>query len=142
MASLESRLSRARSVAGRDRIDVSDLERELDTVYTVDTVRHLTMKLPHLKFVWVMGADNLAQVSEWQHWPFLFESLPIAIFDRSTYAHKALLSHASRFFARSRRSARAADRLVYSAPPAWVFVQAGLHSESGTSLRCRGKWVC
>ena len=142
MASLASRLSRARSVAGRDRIDVSDLERELDTVYTVDTVRYLTMKLPHLKFVWVMGADNLAQVSEWQHWPLLFESLPIAIFDRSTYARKALLSRASRFFARSRQSARASDRLVYSAPPAWVFVQTRLHSESGTSLRCRGKWTC
>ena len=138
MASLETRHLHARSIAGSSRIDASDLERQINTIYTVDTVRYLTRALPHIRFVWLMGADNLAQVSEWRRWPLLFESLPIAIFDRPTYARKALISQAGRFFSRSRLSSRAATRLAYSKSPAWIFINAQLHSESGTRLRRRG----
>ena len=138
MASLEARLLHARSIAGSSRIDASDLERQINTIYTVDTVRYLTRTLPHIRFVWLMGADNLAEVAEWRRWPLLFESLPIAIFDRPTYARKALISQAVRFFSRSRLSSRAATRLACSKSPAWVFIHAQLHPESGTRLRRHG----
>ena len=142
MAPLEARLLRARSVAGTGRIDVSNLETELGTIYTVDTIRSLTRVCPHIKFVWIMGADNLSQVSRWRHWPLLFRSLPIAIFDRAAYARGALVSQAAREFSRSRLAARAASSLVYSRAPAWVFIQSLLHPDSGTCLRSRGLWDC
>jgi len=143
MASLQARLSHAHLIA-RDssRIDVSDLEREIQTVYTIDTVGYLTRVLPHVKFVWLMGADNLTQIPEWRRWPLLFRVLPIAVFDRSTYAREALLSEAGRFFARSRLPSRMAARLGYSKSPTWVFVRSRLHPESGTRLRHQGMWRC
>jgi nicotinate-nucleotide adenylyltransferase len=143
MASLQARLSHAHLIA-RDssRIDVSDLEREIQTVYTIDTVGYLTRVLPHVKFVWLMGADNLTQIPEWRRWPLLFRVLPIAVFDRSTYAREALLSEAGRFFARSRLPSRMAGRLGYSKSPTWVFVRSRLHPESGTRLRHQGMWRC
>ena len=143
MASLQARLSHAHLIA-RDssRIDVSDLEREIQTVYTIDTVGYLTRVLPHVKFVWLMGADNLTQIPEWRRWPLLFRVLPIAVFDRSTYAREALLSEAGRFFARSRLPSRMAARLGHSKSPTWVFVRSRLHPESGTRLRHQGMWRC
>ena len=143
MASLQARLSHAHLIA-RDssRIDVSDLEREIQTVYTIDTVGYLTKVLPHVKFVWLMGADNLTQIPEWRRWPLLFRVLPIAVFDRSTYAREALLSEAGRFFARSRLPSRMAARLGYRKSPTWVFVRSRLHPESGTRLRHQGMWRC
>ena len=143
MASLQARLSHAHLIArDNSRIDVSDLEREIQTVYTIDTVGYLTRALPHVKFVWLMGADNLTQIPEWRRWPFLFRVLPIAVFDRSTYAREALLSEAGRFFARSRLPSRMAARLGYSKSPTWVFVRSRLHPESGTRLRRQGMWRC
>ena len=143
MASLQARLSHAHLIARNStRIDVSDLEREIQTVYTVDTVGYLTRVLPHVKFVWLMGADNLTQIPEWRRWPLLFRALPIAVFDRSTYAREALLSQAGRFFARSRLPSRMAARLGCRKSPTWVFVRARLHPESGTRLRRRGVWQC
>ena len=140
MASLQARLSRAHLIAGGSRIDASDLGREIHTVYTVDTVRYLTKELPHIRFVWLMGADNLTQICEWRRWPLLFGTLPIAVFDRPTYARKALLSQAGRVFARSRLPSRVAASLASSKLPAWVFVRARSHSESGTRLRRLGTW--
>ena len=143
MASLQMRLSHAHLIArNSSRIDVSDLEREIQTVYTIDTVDYLIRVFPHIRFVWLMGADNLTQIPEWRRWPLLFRALPIAVFDRSTYAREALLSQAGRFFARSRLPSRMAARLGSSKSPAWVFVRARPHPESGTRLRREGMWWC
>ena len=63
MAPLEIRCSNADGVAQHTRIDVTSLEKELKTVYTVDTIRRLKRARPHVKFVWIMGADNLIELS-------------------------------------------------------------------------------
>ena len=39
-----------------------DLETQLGTRYTVDTLRALRRRFPRTRFVWLMGADNLRQI--------------------------------------------------------------------------------
>ena len=139
MAPLAERLARARRLARHPRLVVSDLERDLGTQYTVDTLLALRRRLPKVAFAWLMGADNLVYISRWRRWPALFNAVPIAIFDRPTYSLRALTSSAARRFARF-RVCNELDALADRAPPAWAFVRARLHAESASMIRRGGDW--
>ena len=65
---LDERADAARNMANDPRIDVSCLEAVIGTRYTVDTVSYLRRRASGLRFVWIMGADNLAQFHRWQNW--------------------------------------------------------------------------
>ena len=135
MAAFEARLAGAREAADDPRIVVSDMERRLGTRYTADTLRALTRRFPRIGFVWVMGADNLAEISAWRDWTAIFETMPIAVFDRPTYSYGALGSGAARRYASARIDQRRARGLAGLDPPAWVFVRDKLHAASATAIR-------
>jgi nicotinate-nucleotide adenylyltransferase len=135
MAEFETRLEGARSVARHPRIRVCDIERRLGTHYTCDTLRALVKRFPQLAFVWLMGADNLIEIPRWRDWTAIFHLVPIAVFDRPTYADRALAGKAARRFARYRRDSRRSRTLAGSTPPAWVFVRGTTHPGSATSIR-------
>ncbi len=138
MAGFEARLTAARELADDPRILVSDMERRLDTRYTADTLAALIERYPDAAFVWIMGADNLAQIEKWQDWTAIFTALPIAVFDRPTYSDAALTCPAAKRFAASRIDASRARELAGLAPPAWVFVRGKLSSASATRIRETG----
>ena len=84
-ADLEKRLAGARAMDNHPRLGVSDLEREIGTRYTVDTLGWLTRRGRH-RFVWLIGADNLLQLPHWRRWRRLVRMVPIAVFDREPYS--------------------------------------------------------
>jgi len=135
MAPLEERLAKARAVAQDRRIKVTDLERRLGTRYTVDTVAQLKRHYPRARFVWVAGADILAQLPRWRRWTDLMEMLPLAVFDRPAYAHAALASKVAGRYRHARLKAADARRLATAKPPAWVFIASRLHPASATAIR-------
>ena len=138
MAPLAERMASARRMAsGNRRILVTALEGELGSAYTADTLKTLTRLLSRVHFVWLMGADNLIQVHHWQDWPQIFNSLPVAVFDRPTYSLGALSGKAARAFARYRLKERSARCLAEARPPAWVFIRCRLNSQSATEIRAR-----
>jgi nicotinate (nicotinamide) nucleotide adenylyltransferase/ribosome silencing factor RsfS/YbeB/iojap len=132
-----ARLDRARQVAaGHNRIRVTDLENRLDgSRYTVDTVKALCRRYPRLRFVWLMGGDNLVQIRRWDRWTEIFQTVPIAVFDRPSYALKALAGLAAKRFARDRLPVCGARRLAETKPPVWVFFHTRLDPSSATRLR-------
>jgi nicotinate-nucleotide adenylyltransferase len=134
-APLCNRVTAARTVAQHPRIVVSALEDTLGTVYTVDTVAALARRFPRVHFVWLMGADNLLQVSHWRQWPRIFAAVAVAVFDRPAYSLKALAAPAARRFARQRIGERAAASLAEREPPAWVFIRHRLNAQSSTRIR-------
>lgn len=135
MAPLATRVAEARAVARDRRIQVTDIEAALGTRYTADTLKALQRRFPHIRFVWLMGADNLTQIPRWQRWTGIFETLPIAVFDRPTYSLRALAGKAAQRYARRRLPAAAAATLPSGKPPAWVFVRCRLHPASATAIR-------
>lgn len=137
MAPFAERLEQARSIASHPRIRVTGLEARLNTRYTADTVRGLRLRFPHTHFVWIMGADNLAQIPQWERWTEIFASVPIAVFDRATYSFRALAGKAARRFAARRIAARHAAALAEMTPPAWVYFHVRRHPASATSIRAR-----
>jgi nicotinate-nucleotide adenylyltransferase len=142
MAPFAARVAGARRVvAGHPRIKVSDLEARFGTHYTADTLAALKRRFPRLRFVWLMGADNLAQIVDWQDWPKIFTELSIAVFDRPTYSFRALAGKAARRYRRFRVRQSLAKRIAELGPPAWVFLHIRLHKASATAIRARRRAV-
>src|SRR5882672_10302345 len=135
MEPLASRLARAKLIAHHTRIKVEAPELLLGTRYTLDTVRALQQVYPHAHFVWLMGADILPQLVDWQGWRELFAAIPIAAFARPGWSYAALQSAAPRAFARYRIAADRARLLASCPPPAWCFIPSRLDSHSATAIR-------
>jgi nicotinate-nucleotide adenylyltransferase len=137
MAPFPVRLERACRLAEADhRILVTDLESRLGpSRYTADTLKALSRRFPRLRFVWLMGGDNLVQIPKWQRWPEIFRTVSIAVFDRPSYSLKALSGPAAKRFARHRVPASEARRMAEMEPPAWVFFHTPLDDRSATTIR-------
>ncbi len=137
MAPFRARLKAARAAVRHPRIKVSGIEELLGTRYTADTVAVLKRRFPRHRFVWLMGADNLAQIPSWQRWAKIFTELSIAVFDRPSYSFKALAGKAARRYAPFRVRQHRAKRIGELRPPAWVFLRIPLHKASASAIRAR-----
>ena len=137
MAPFAERLAAARRMARNPRIRVTDLEQRLGSRYTAESLKLLRRRFPRTRFVWLMGADNLAQIAQWRDWQQIFHLVPIAVFARPSYCFKALAAKAARRFARYRLKEGAGRRLATSEPPAWLFVHGRLNPISATEIRRR-----
>jgi len=135
MAPFAQRLKDAAAMARHPRIRVSGLEAELGTTYTAETLRKLRRRLPHLRFVWLMGADNLAQVTQWKDWQQIFDTTAVAVFARPSYCLRALAGKAARRFAKARLPERAGHLLSQRELPAWIFLGGPLNPLSATAIR-------
>ena len=132
---LEARAQAARDLAADPRIDVTCLESVIGTRYTVDTINYLRRRACGSRFVWIMGADNLAQLHRWQHWQRIATQVPIAVIDRPPQSFRALTAPAAQALARSRLPEHEASRLADRHPPAWVFLTGLKLNLSSTGLR-------
>jgi nicotinate-nucleotide adenylyltransferase len=138
MGDFEARLAGAEALAAPHGIRVTDAEMRLGTRYTRDTLRALQRRLPRLGFVWLMGADNLAQLPRWQGWADVMRAVPIAIFARAPYSYRALAGKAASRFAEARVDPGDARDLAWRAPPAWTWFPIPRHPASATAIR-RGR---
>jgi nicotinate-nucleotide adenylyltransferase len=129
MAPLEKRLAAARALAGRDpRLIVTDLERSLGTRYTIDTLKALTRRFRGVRFVWLMGSDNLDQFHRWRRWTEIARIVPIAVVERSGSLLAPLRAKAMQRFALSRAQ-------TLHPPPAIIIVDGRRNEGSATAIR-------
>ena len=132
---LDERTEAARRMADDPRIDVSCLESVIGRRYTVDTITYLRRRASGLRFVWIMGADNLAQFHRWQNWRRIASEVPIAVVDRPPQSFRALAAPAAQALARYRLPENQAGRLADQRAPAWVFLTGMKLTLSSTGLR-------
>jgi len=138
---LAERAAAARAVAGDPRIDVSCLEAVIGTRYTVDTITNLSRRVSGVRFVWIMGADNLAQFHRWKDWRRIASEVPIAVIDRPPQSFRALAAPAAQALARYRLPENQAARLADAHAPVWVFLTGMKLNLSSTGLRnSDGSW--
>jgi nicotinate-nucleotide adenylyltransferase len=135
MASFAERFAAAQALARHDpRIVCSDLEQRLATRYTVDTLGWLC-RHSQARLVWLIGADNLLQLPQWHQWERLLTLVPIAVFDREPYSHRASVGRVARRYAQQRLEERDAPALAERDPPTWVYLRLRRHQESSTAIR-------
>jgi len=132
---IEARAAAARQMAADPRIHVTCLESVIGTRYTVDTITYLCRRASGVRFVWIMGADNLAQLHRWQHWQRIAPQVPLAVIDRPPQSFRALTAPAAQALARYRVPENEASRLADRQPPAWVFLTGLKLNLSSTGLR-------
>ncbi len=132
---LHERMALCRRLASDRRIVVTGFEADLQTSFTAATLSHLAARFPETHFVWVMGADCLAEFHRWRHWRQIFETMPIAVVDRPGWHLRAIASVAARTFAAARLPAVRGRSLPVTRPPAWTFLIGPLSSQSSTALR-------
>jgi nicotinate-nucleotide adenylyltransferase len=135
MAPFAERMESARRMARHPRVRVSDVEVRLGTHYTADTLVELRRRCPYIRFVWIMGADNLTGFHRWERWSLIFHAAAVAVFDRPSYSLRALASRAAHRFARFRVPFGASRTLVHRRLPAWVFLHTRRHPASATRIR-------
>ncbi len=135
MAKFADRLASARDIADGRRIIATDIEARLGTRYTADTMARLHTLFPCAGFVWLMGADILAELPRWRRFRDLVRHTSFAVLPRPTYNHRALAGHAARLLRGARLAARLAPALADRATPAWVFLPTPQHEASATALR-------
>ncbi len=135
---LEKRVVAARATADHPRIVVTGFEDAIGSPYTIDTLRFLMRRYPDVRFVWLMGADNLASFDRWREWDEIFKLMPVAVFDRPGYGLRALAGKAAQRFAANRKDDSDALGLAMLEPPAWIFLTTPLSALSSTALRSAG----
>jgi nicotinate-nucleotide adenylyltransferase len=136
-AGLAARMAGARRFAHGRAMIVSDAEARLGVRYTIDTLRLLKARFPRVRFVWIMGADSLADFHRWRGWTQILHEVPVAVVSRPWIALKARFSPTVQRFGRGRLPSRRSRRLPSSTPPCWVFLRAPLNFQSSTALRAR-----
>ena len=122
------------------RVQVTDIEARMGTRYTAQTLDALQRCYPGVRFVWLMGADNLAQFHHWQDWRRIACSVPLGIIARPGDRISARMSPAARIFSAYRIAGRASYLLGRADAPAWAFVNIPMISLSSTDIRARGDW--
>ncbi|MBI1186111.1 MAG: nicotinate-nucleotide adenylyltransferase [Alphaproteobacteria bacterium] len=132
---LDQRLESARRVARGRRHVVSGIETGLGTRYTIETVRALHAFYPGVRFVLLLGEDNLDTFARWRAWPALVEEIPIALFARPDARAGLRISKPFQRFASARMAQRDAALLACVSAPAWCFIAAPLSPHSSTALR-------
>jgi nicotinate-nucleotide adenylyltransferase len=137
MAAFAERLAGARAIARHPRIRVTGIEADLKTTYTAETLRRLARRFPQVRFVWLMGADNLAQIHQWKDWTQIFSTVAVAVLARPSYCLRALASLAAHRFSMNRVSESASGAVRRRRPPAWVFLVGPLNPLSATAIRAR-----
>ncbi len=137
MAPLAERAAGARALAIDPRIRFCTAETRFGTRRTANTLARLVPMFPRHRFVWLMGADNLAEVWRWHRWHAIFEALPVAVFDRPDYSAAALGGRAASRYRRARIAAARAHTLADRPPPAWTFVWAPRDATAARDIRAR-----
>ena len=135
LAPLDARLRSAARFARSPAMIVSDVESRLGSRYTVDTVRLLQARFPGVRFVWLMGTDNLASFHLWRGWAELMRTLPVAVVARPGTHVYSRFARAVRRFAHARLPDGAGLRLAGGRAPVWIYLRGPLNTASSTALR-------
>jgi nicotinate-nucleotide adenylyltransferase len=135
LSDLGARVEAARNMARHPRIEVTGFAG--GSAYTIDLLTELRRRFPGVNFVWLMGADNLAQFHRWRAWEEIFTLMPVAVLDRPGFRLKARAGKAAQRFAPYQVDESDAKGLAYLEPPAWTILSHRLSGLSSTELRAK-----
>lgn len=136
-APLDRRMKAGRAIMQHPRAQITGLEAEFGTRATIDTLTALRKRYPLVRFVWLMGADNLAGFHRWERWQDILAQVPVAVFARPGQRLPALTSRAARQFANARVRQQQAHGLGHRASPAWTYIDMPMRTESSSAIRAR-----
>lgn len=134
-APLAERIAAARRLARDPRIVVTGIEARLGTRFTADTIAALKRRYPGVRFVWLMGSDNMVQFSRWDRWRGIADEVPIGVIARPGSRTQARTARSARILSAHRLPQHRAGQLADAEPPAWVLVNVPMTALSSSAIR-------
>lgn len=135
LAPLSERIAACEHLVTDPRIKITAFEQKLGISYTANTLAKVKSLNPHVRFIWVMGADNLRTFHHWQKWRTIAQTFPIAVIDRPGATLAYLSSTMAQAFSHARVDEDDAGVLWKKDAPAWVFIHGPRSTLSSTALR-------
>lgn len=139
LARLDTRVQMSRDICDDPRIKVTGFEAAYNLNFTAQTLELIDKRNKGVNFVWIMGADNLADFHLWQNWQYIANKFPIAVVDRPGSTLSYLSSRMAKTFAHARIDETDASLLPMQDAPAWTFLHGPRSSLSSTALRRAAK---
>ena len=139
-AAMAQRVAACEALMRHPRVRITGVEAALRARYTADTLEALRARYPGVRFVWLMGADNLAGFHRWDRWRDILRATPVGVLARPGEQVRAGLSPAARAFAERRAPAEAARVLALARPARWALLPGPMTDHSSTAIRRRGDW--
>jgi nicotinate-nucleotide adenylyltransferase len=135
LAPLAERLALSEKIADDPKIRVTAFEKTLGSTYTEQVLERIRARNRRVRFVWIMGADNLKDFHRWQNWQKIARTFPIAVIDRPGSTLAFLSSVMAKTFDHARVDERDARTLGQTPAPAWTFIHGPRSILSSTAIR-------
>ena len=132
---INQRIEKSKKLILNPRIKLKTVEAELEIKYTVDTIKKLQEMFLGVKFIWLMGSDNLIQFDQWKDWRKIMHLIPIGILARPSERLTPLRAKAARVYKAHRIPIRNSRLLASSKAPAWCYVNLPMSTLSSSDLR-------
>ena len=129
------RKKRATLLLSNPFISITDLEFQINTKYTYETVLEIKRLYKGVSFVWLMGADNLEKFNLWRNWKVIVSEVPIGIINRpgrNYFTRKNIMTESLKPY---RLATSYSQLLAVKKPPIWCFITAPLNHISSTQVR-------
>ncbi|MDH6269785.1 nicotinate-nucleotide adenylyltransferase [Rhizobium sp. SG_E_25_P2] len=139
LAPLAERLALSEAMAHDPRIRVTAFEKSLNSTYTAEVLARVKARNPAVRFIWIMGADNLRDFHRWQNWRKIAMTFPIAVIDRPGATLAFLSSVMAKTFDYARLDEHDAGALGSLPAPAWTFIHGPRSRLSSTAIRSAGR---
>lgn len=139
-AAIARRMDAARQIMDHPRVTISDFEARAGTRYTAETVERLTKDYPGVNFVWLMGADNLAQFHKWKDWRKIMDLVPVGVLARPGDRTSARTAKAADVYRFAQIKGKDSRLLGVAQAPAWCFANVPMVNLSSSQIRATGAW--
>tara|TARA_X000000950_G_scaffold288022_1_gene402861 strand:- start:465 stop:1052 length:588 start_codon:yes stop_codon:yes gene_type:complete len=131
----DKRFENSKRFVRGNKIWVSDIEKKLNTKFSINVISYLQKKYSKKKFIWIMGVDNLKKFHLWKNWKEIISKVPIAIFDRPFYSLNILNNKSFSFYKNKRVNFLKAAIFKNLVPPCWIFLTGWSTSISSTKIK-------
>ena len=134
-ATYEERIKNCRNITYGLPIKITEIEKKIGSTYSYQSINYIQKHYKHIKFFWLMGADNLINFHNWQNWKTIFKDISIVVFKRHGYNNKALNSKTAKTFAQYQIKSNSIEKISFSNLPSWTWIHNREIKISSTEIR-------
>ena len=131
----KERINNCKNITKNKPIKIVEIEKKINSKFSYQTINYINNHYKHIKFFWLMGADNLINFHKWQKWKDIFNDMAIVVFRRHGYNTKALKSHTSHIYKNYKIDRKNLSVDDFIKLPAWTLIQNKEIKVSSTEIR-------
>ena len=134
-ATYKERVKNCKDITKGQPIKIVEIEKKINSKYSFQTINYLQNHYKHIKFFWLMGADNLINFHNWQHYKKIFNDISIVVFKRHGYNNKALKSITYKTFSQYKIKSNYYNKENFYLLPSWQWIDNREIKISSTQIR-------